>query len=169
MHEHEADIDISFGVVTISTSRWKKYGYVRGVDRIPQDDESGRFLVDELKAVDYMLIPDEKLSIAEGVLSMLKHVDAVVTTGGTGISPRDVTIEAVKPLVEKELEGFGEIFRYLSYKEVGDRAMLTRVFAGVLDGKAVFCLPGSLNAVKLGVKLIKSQIRHIITHARGLK
>jgi len=162
---HEID-DVRFGVITISTSRWKRYGYVRGVDCIPMDDESGRFLVDELNARDYMLIPDDRLTIVESVLSMLKDVDVLVTTGGTGISPEDLTIEAVKPLVDREIEGFGEIFRWLSYQDVGERAILTRTFAGVIDEKVVFCLPGSLNAVKLGVKIIKSQVKHILIHLR---
>ncbi|RLI84011.1 MAG: molybdenum cofactor biosynthesis protein [Archaeoglobales archaeon] len=162
---HEID-DVRFGVITISTSRWKRYGYVRGVDFIPMDDESGRFLVDELNARDYMLIPDDILTIVESVLSMLKDVDVLVTTGGTGISPEDLTIEAVKPLVDREIEGFGEIFRWLSYQDVGERAILTRTFAGVIDEKVVFCLPGSLNAVKLGVKIIKSQVKHILIHLR---
>ena len=169
MFEHEADIGVTFGVVTISTTRWEKHGHLKGVSSIPEDDRSGKFLVEELKAKDYALVPDDRVIIAKTVLDFLERVDVVVTTGGTGVSPKDVTIEAVKPLVEKELEGFGELFRYLSYKEIGERVILTRVFAGVLNGKAVFCLPGSLNAVKLGVKLVKSQARHVISHARGLR
>jgi len=163
---HEVEFEISFGVITISTSRFEKHGLLK---EPPSDDESGRFLVKEFNAKAYMLIPDSVMEIRRAVLDMLREVDVVITTGGTGLNPKDVTIEAVKPLIEKEIEGFGEIFRYLSYQEIGDRAMLTRAFAGVVKGKAVFCLPGSLNAVKLGAKLIKSQVRHILTHARGLK
>ncbi len=163
---HEVDLKIDYGVVTISTSRFERYGFV---DSPPKDDISGRFLCDEFKAKVYRLIPDDVLEIRRTVLNVLKDVDVIITTGGTGLNPKDVTIEAIKPIVEKEIEGFGEIFRYLSYKEIGERAMLTRAFAGILNGKAVFCLPGSLNAVKLGARLIKSQIKHILTHARGLK
>jgi molybdenum cofactor biosynthesis protein B len=163
---HEVEFEISFGVITISTSRFERHGLL---NEPPSDDESGRFLVKEFNAKAYMLIPDSVMEIRRAVLDMLREVDVVITTGGTGLNPKDVTIEAVKPLIDKEIEGFGEIFRYLSYQEIGDRAMLTRAFAGVVKGKAVFCLPGSLNAVKLGAKLIKSQVRHILTHARGLK
>ncbi len=163
MHE-QADMEVSFGVITISTSRWERYGYIRGVDKIPEDDKSGKFLVEELKAIDYMLIPDDKIVIARCVLSMLKDVDVLVTTGGTGIAPKDLTIESVRPLVDKVIDGFGELFRWLSYQEIGERAMLSRAFAGVIDDKIVFCLPGSLNAVKLGVRIIKSQIGHIVAH-----
>jgi molybdenum cofactor biosynthesis protein B len=169
LHEHEADIEVSVGVVTVSTSRWKKYGDLAGIDKIPDDDESGKILAEELGGIDYRLVPDDKTAIASAVLDMLNRVDVVVTTGGTGISPKDVTIEAVKPMVEKELEGFGEIFRFLSYNEIGESAVITRAFAGILNGKAVFCLPGSKNAVRLGVRIIKPLLRHIISHARGLK
>lgn len=163
---HEVDFEIAYGVITVSTSRFEKYGFV---DNPPMDDESGKFLVDEFKAKIYRLIPDDVLEIRRTVLDVLRNVDVVITTGGTGLNPRDVTIEAIKPLIEKEIEGFGEIFRYLSYREIGERAMLTRAFAGISRGKAIFCLPGSLNAVKLGSNLIKSQIKHILTHARGLR
>jgi len=103
------------------------------------------------------------------VLDMINRVDVVITTGGTGISPKDVTIEAVKSIVDKELEGFGEIFRYLSYKEIGESAIITRAFAGVLNGRVIFCLPGSSKAVELGVKIIKPVLRHVVSHARGLR
>ncbi len=166
MHEHEVEFDISFGVITVSTSRFERHGSIKEPTK---DDESGKYLVEEFNAKTYMLIPDDVIEIRRAVLDMLREVDVVITTGGTGLNPKDVTIEAVKPLIEKEIEGFGEIFRFLSYQEIGDRAMLTRAFAGIVNGKAVFCLPGSLNAVKLGAKLIKSQVRHILTHARGLR
>ncbi len=163
---HEVDMVIEYGVLTVSTSRFERYGRV---SEPPEDDESGRYLVEEFKAKRYSLIPDDIFEIRGAVLDTLRDVDVVITTGGTGLNPKDVTIEAVRALIEKEIEGFGELFRYLSFKEIGERAMVTRAFAGVLSGKAVFCLPGSLNAVKLGASLIKSQIRHILTHARGLR
>lgn len=166
MREHEIDLDIDYCIVTVSTSRFEKHGFS---DKPPEDDESGKYLVKFFDAKLYRLVPDDVVVIRREVLSALSSVDVVVTTGGTGLNPRDVTIEAVRPLVEKEIEGFGELFRYLSYKEIGERAMLTRAFAGILNGKAIFCLPGSLNAVKLGASLIKSQIKHILTHARGYR
>ncbi len=169
MEEHEAEVDISFGVITISSSRYERYGRLKGVENIPDDDESGRILVEELNAKRYILVPDDKTEIISATFDMLRDVDVVVTTGGTGLSPMDVTIEALKPLVEKEIEGFGEIFRFLSYREIGERAILTRAFAGVLNNKVIFCLPGSKNAVKTGLRIIKSQIRHIISHVRGIK
>jgi len=95
--------------------------------------------------------------------------DVVVTTGGTGITRRDVTIESIKPLFDKELS-FGEMFRVKSYEEVGYAAVLTRATAGVIRGQErsviVFSLPGSVNAVKTGLEIIKSEVYHILKHAR---
>jgi len=168
-HEHEADIDVKVGAITVSTSRWKKYGSVSGIENIPPDDTSGKIIVNELNCIEYKLVPDDKNRIICAVLDMLNRLDVVVTTGGTGISPKDVTIEAIKSIVDKELEGFGEIFRYLSYKEIGESAIITRAFAGVLNGRVIFCLPGSSKAVELGVKIIKPVLKHVVSHARGLK
>ncbi len=166
---HEEDVDVKVGVITVSTSRWKKFGDVSGVENIPDEDESGKIIAEQLNCVDYRLVPDDRSKIISAILDMMKKVDVIVTTGGTGISPDDVTIEAVKMVVEKEMEGFGEIFRLLSYNEIGEAAMLTRAFAGVSRNKVIFCLPGSKKAVELGIKLIKPQLKHIVTHAKGLK
>ena len=91
-------------------------------------------------------------------------IDVIITTGGTGIAQRDVTIEAVKPLLTKEIEGFGELFRYLSYVEdVGTRALLSRAVAGTVNNKLIFSIPGSTGAVKLALeKLIKPELNHLI-------
>ncbi len=170
MHEHEADVEVRVGVVTVSTSRWSKFGYVTGVENIPEDDESGRLLAKELNCVEYRLIPDDKSKIISTIMDLIhRDIDVIITTGGTGISPKDVTIEAVRMLVEKEIEGFGEIFRMLSYEEIGESAILTRTFAGVSRGKIIFCLPGSKKAVELGIKLIKPLLRHAVSHAKGLR
>ena len=169
MHEHEADIDVRVGAVTISTSRWRKFGDIAGVENVPEEDESGKLVVGELNCVDYRLIPDDRSKIISTLMDMMHHVDVIVTIGGTGISPKDVTIEAVRMLVEKEMDGFGEIFRMLSYEEIGVSAILTRAFAGVAQGKVIFCLPGSKGAVKLGLKLIKPLLKHAVSHARGLR
>jgi molybdenum cofactor biosynthesis protein B len=97
----------------------------------------------------------------------LQSVDAIITCGGTGISPRDVTIESVKPLFEKELDGFGEIFRRLSFDEIGSAAVLTRATAGVSNGKVIFCIPGSPQAASVCLKrLISPEASHILKHTR---
>ncbi len=170
MHEHEADVEVRVGVVTISTSRWDKFGELRGVDKIPEEDESGKLIAKELNCIEYRLIPDDRSKIVSTLMELIHgDVDVIITTGGTGISPRDRTIEAVKMIVEKEMEGFGEIFRMLSYQEVGVSAILTRAFAGVSHGKVIFCLPGSKKAVELGLKLIKPLLKHAVSHAKGLR
>ncbi|MDI9645321.1 MAG: MogA/MoaB family molybdenum cofactor biosynthesis protein [Archaeoglobales archaeon] len=169
MEEHKKAIEFKIGVITVSTSRFKKYGRVRGIKNIPNDDESGRLLLENLPNVcEYLLVPDSIEEIRRAVYEILDDVDALVLTGGTGISPKDVTIEAIEPIVDKKIDGFGEIFRTLSYNEIGVDAILSRAFAGVMAQKIVFCLPGSKKAVKLGTEIIKKTIVHLISHAKGL-
>lgn len=170
---HVANLDIAVSVITISTSKWQKYGDISIEELKKTDDESGKVLIDMLKEkfriASYKLVPDDIEKIRTAVKECLNIGDAVITTGGTGITPKDVTIEAVEPLIEKKLDGFGEIFRMLSYHQVGSAAILTRAIAGIKNGKAIFCLPGSPKAVKLGAELISDSLRHIISHARGLR
>ena len=171
---HEADISISIGIITVSTSRWQRYGDVEGLHALDIiDDESGKTLRDELskfyRVDDYALVPDDEGKIVDKVLEMLERCEAVILTGGTGLSPRDITIEAVTPLFKKEIPGFGELFRRLSYDEIGYNSILTRAAAGIVEDKVVFCLPGSKNAVKTALPIIVSTLRHIVSHARGLK
>ncbi|MFO3720002.1 molybdenum cofactor biosynthesis protein B [Staphylococcus felis] len=113
----------------------------------------------------YRIVKDDQVEIQTVLEEWLaKDIDVVITTGGTGIAPRDVTIEVVKPLLTKEIEGFGELFRYLSYVEdVGTRALLSRAVGGTIDRKLIFCLPGSTGAVKLGLnKLILPELNHLV-------
>jgi molybdenum cofactor biosynthesis protein B len=170
--EHEADVEVCAGIITVSTSRFNKYGSARGLEKLEEiDDPSGKEIAEALKCKveDYVLVPDEKAEIVKALVSMLPRVDAVILTGGTGLNPLDVTIEAVEPLFEKRIDGFGEIFRYLSYKEVGTAAILSRATAGIIEGRAVFCLPGSRKAVRLAVELINDLLKHAISHVRGLR
>src|SRR3712207_5310464 len=95
--------------------------------------------------------------------TLFRSVDAVITTGGTGISARDTTYEVVDRMLEKRLDGFGEIFRMLSYEEIGAAAVLSRAVAGAVGTKLVACLPGSRNAVRLAVeKLLVPEISHLV-------
>jgi molybdenum cofactor biosynthesis protein B len=92
-----------------------------------------------------------------------KELDALIFNGGTGIAPRDTTYDAIAGLLEKTLPGFGELFRFLSYQEIGSRAIATRAVAGVYQQKLIFCLPGSSNAVKLGLtQLILPELVHLV-------
>lgn len=167
---HERDVDFKVAVITVSTSRYEKYGELRGVDKISSDDESGKLICESLErnVVDYFLIPDDVVKIQKSVFEALSKADVCILTGGTGLSPADVTIEAVEPLLTKKIDGFGEIFRMLSYNEVGYAAILSRAMAGLVKDKVVFCLPGSKKAVRLGLEIIKGSLKHILSHAKGL-
>jgi molybdenum cofactor biosynthesis protein B len=113
----------------------------------------------------YKIVKDEPQAINSQIEQWLKSdVDVIITTGGTGISPRDITIETIRPLFTKEIEGFGELFRYLSYTEdVGTKALLSRAIAGTVNDKLIFCLPGSSGAVTLALnKLIKPELNHLV-------
>ncbi|AVQ35485.1 MogA/MoaB family molybdenum cofactor biosynthesis protein [Staphylococcus kloosii] len=119
----------------------------------------------EVRDEAYKIVKDEPQAIKSQIEEWLKSdVDVIITTGGTGISPRDITIETVRPLFTKEIEGFGELFRYLSYTEdVGTKALLSRAIAGTVKDKLIFCLPGSSGAVKLALnKLIKPELNHLV-------
>jgi molybdenum cofactor biosynthesis protein B len=170
VHKEKSPKKLGFAIVTISTSR-----YQEAKARRHMSDESGDLIAEILHGhghavVSRELITDDKTMIKETVAKALKssRIDAVITSGGTGITPSDVTIEAIEPLLEKILPGFGEIFRWLSFESIGSAAVMTRAIAGVVGGKAIFCLPGSPQAVKLCLeKLILPEAGHIILHAHG--
>lgn len=138
--------------------------------RTSADDHSGRALVEELAAfthVRHVIVPDEPEKILEIVRHVLEtdEADAVVLSGGTGIGPRDRTIEAIESLFDKRLDGFGETFRRLSWDQVGPRALLSRATAGTIGTRVVFALPGSEKAVRLGAREL---IAPILGHAVDL-
>lgn len=113
----------------------------------------------------YDVLPDDERAVRRRVREAT--ADAVIVTGGTGLTPDDVTVEAVRPLYDREIPGFGEYFRRLSHEEVGTRAMLTRATAGVVDGTAVYLLPGNPDAVALGVdRAVLPEIEHVVALAR---
>lgn len=133
-------------------------------------DKSGQRAIDLLTAAGHAverreIVADDRAAIATLVRAGVADpaIDAVVLTGGTGVAPRDVTYEAVEGLLEKPLHGFGELFRSLSYAEIGSAAMLSRAIGGVVGRTVVFALPGSTKAVELGVtKLIAPELGHVV-------
>ena len=142
--------------------------------RTPETDTGGD-TIDELmrgaghEVVERDIVGDDAARIRTELLDLLARsdVDAVITTGGTGISARDTTYEVVDRMLEKRLDGFGEIFRMLSYEEVGAAAVLSRAVAGAVGDKLVACLPGSRNAVRLAVeKLLVPEIAHVVFELR---
>ncbi len=156
-HHHDAE-SVSVAVVTVSSSRTM------------DADPSGDFIVSALEEAGHdvvvrELIADDFDGVQGAVDRLIRRddTDAVVTTGGTGVTPDDVTPEAVDDLLGKELPGFGELFRSLSYEEVGTRTVGSRAMAGVANGALVCCLPGSENAVRLGVEeIILPEIGHLV-------
>lgn len=168
-HKSRAPTSIGFALIIVSTSRFEMVMRKEAVE-----DPSGDIAVGLLRGVGYSVVSREIVSddgemIRAGLGRALENpsVDVVVTCGGTGITPTDVTIETVEPLLEKMLPGFGEVFRGISYSRIGSPAILTRAIAGLIRGKAVFCLPGSPQAVELALKeLIIPEVGHIVKHAR---
>ena len=158
VHEHKARAParVTCGVITISDSRTEA------------TDESGALARKLLAAaghevLHYAVVKDEGPEILAAVDRAVADCDAVITNGGTGLGPRDVTIETLAPKWEKVLPGFGEFFRTLSRQEIGGAAMLSRAVAGTYRGKLVFCLPGSPEAVELAVRmLIIPELGHAI-------
>jgi len=133
-------------------------------------DRSGQMiqqlLTDHEYTVDaYTILKDEPASIITHVnqLCQRQEIQALILNGGTGIAPRDTTYDAISGLLEKTLPGFGEVFRWLSYQEIGSRAIASRAIAGTYQGKLIFSLPGSSNAVTLAMqKLILPELQHLI-------
>jgi len=158
-HDHHAeDLEtVSAAILTVSSTR------------TIEEDASGNAIVEVLEREGHEiatreLVNDDYDGVQSAVDSLVNRgdVDAVVTTGGTGVSPDDVTPEAVRPLFEKQLPGFGETFRALSREEIGTRAIATRALAGIADGVPVFCLPGSEAGARLGTEaVIEPEVGHL--------
>lgn len=161
-HRRRAPDRLGFAVVTVSDSR-------------TEADDAGGAAIRRLaeaaghRVAAYQIIPDGLVPVRAVLTDLLAEpeVDAVVLTGGTGVSPRDLTPEAVEPLLERSIDGFGELFRRLSWDQVGAAAMLSRAGAGIAHGKAVFYLPGSPAAVELAMReLILPEAGHLVSQAR---
>lgn len=157
-HVHHRDGDaLTFAVLTVTSTRTEG------------DDESGRVARELIEdaghdVVEYDTIPDDGQRIVERVSDL--HTDAVVTTGGTGITPDDVTVDSLRELFTKEIPGFGEYFRRLSHEQVGTPAMLSRATAGVYLGTVVYALPGNPDAVELGVEeAVLPEVEHAVALA----
>lgn len=169
LHKASAPKSLGIFIVTCSTSK-----FFQMKEGQKPDDASGDII--ERLAVNTghqiegrKLISDSKTMIRKTAKQALssRKVDALIITGGTGLSPRDVTIDSIAPLVDKEIPGFGELFRKLSFDSIGSPAMLSRAAAGLARGKAVFCLPGSPDAVQTAMeKLILPELGHVLRVAR---
>ncbi|MGC9444446.1 MAG: MogA/MoaB family molybdenum cofactor biosynthesis protein [Candidatus Methanospirareceae archaeon] len=168
-HKRNVQQRYNCAILTISTSKyWKR---ARGENNI--DDRSGESAQELARqfghvVVYYEVVSDDAALIGAGIASALRSdADFIITTGGTGLTTHDITIEVVVNLLEKEITGFGELFRRKSYEEIGTAAVLSRALAGVVAQKVIFCLPGSPNAVELALReIIMPEIAHILKHVR---
>lgn len=165
LHKKHTPQDIKCGVITLSDSRSnRKDG--------KNSDASGKYIINLLKEknyqiVQYEIIPDEKEELISTIKEMNdKNCDVIFTNGGTGLESKDITIETVKTLYEKEINGFGEIFRAKSYEELGSGALLSRASAGIYNKTIIFSMPGSPNAVKTAMSIIIDEIGHLVKHAQ---
>ncbi|TWU30228.1 MogA/MoaB family molybdenum cofactor biosynthesis protein [Bythopirellula polymerisocia] len=161
-HRQSAPSAVRCAVLTVSDTRTLA------------NDTSGQLIGEGLQGaghqvIERVLLPDEPTAIAECVakLAARDDIEAVLVTGGTGIAERDQTPEAIGPLLTKELPGYGELLRALSYQEIGAAAMLSRACGGLIEGTLVLTMPGSSAAVRLAMdKLILPELGHLVKHAR---
>ena len=153
---------LGFAALTVSDSR-------TAADDASGDEIERLAVAAGHELVERRIVPDEIVEIraAAGELLRRDGVDVLVLSGGTGFSPRDLTLEAAAPLLERRIDGFGELFRMLSFGEIGAAAMLSRAAAGIIGGRAVFVLPGSPQAVALAMeRLILPEAGHLLGQAR---
>jgi molybdopterin adenylyltransferase len=166
-HKKHAEISVCVAIITLSTSRAQK------TDLSP--DKSGDIIQQLLedhghKVIVRKLLPDNRALLRAAIRQLIKNksVQAIITTGGTGLTPTDVTIEAIKDMLDKELPGFNALFMYLSYSQVKSAAMLSRALAGTIKGRILFCLPGSPRACQLATEsLIVPELGHILHMLSG--
>ncbi|MDD2666304.1 MAG: molybdenum cofactor biosynthesis protein MoaB [Methanocellales archaeon] len=156
--EHKSHVrSVRCAVLTFSDSRTE------------ESDDSGKLIKELLvksghEIVAYQVMKDDLKAIQKAVQDLIdSDVQVIITNGGTGISKKDVTIEAISELLDKKLDGFGDIFRFLSYEHMGSAAMMSRAIAGTIKNKIVICMPGSVDAVELGMKkLILPELGHMV-------
>jgi molybdenum cofactor biosynthesis protein B len=168
-HKAGAPRQVGVYVITCSTSRYAELETGKKTDDISGDIIEQLILKAGHRLEGRKLVPDSRSKIQRAARTALAsgQVDALIITGGTGLSPRDVTIESISQFYEKEISGFGELFRKVSFEKIGSAAMLTRATAGLAKGKAIFCLPGSPDAVQTALEtLILPELSHIIKVSR---
>ncbi len=167
-HRDQSRGSLSFHIVTVSSTRFKMES-----EGFEYNDESGDLAAHIIQDAGHKietrkLLPDSKSKIRGAVRDFLgSDAGAIVFIGGTGVSHSDVTVESVVPFFEKELTGFGELLRNISYQKIGSAAMLTRATAGMANGKLIVCLPGSPGAVETALQNFISEFPHIVSVAGG--
>jgi len=165
-HKKKGPEIVNIALVIVSTSRFQEQqeGLETTDKTIPlvRDILSGN---QSISLIENEIVPDNSFKIKEILNKFMEDtsIHAIIFSGGTGLTPKDITYETIQPLLEKEITGFGELFRTLSYKEIGAAAMLSRATGGNIKDKAVFLLPGSPKAVKLALnELLIPELRHVV-------
>jgi molybdenum cofactor biosynthesis protein B len=170
LHKESSPKSVGIYIVTCSTSKFKQIQAKQ-----QPSDESGDTIEHLAKNNGHLIIGRKLISDSKPMIRKITRealsnpgVDALIITGGTGLSTTDVTLESISPILDREVPGFGELFRKISFDEIGSSAMLSRAFAGMVGGRAIFCLPGSPNAVQTAMeKLILPELGHLVGLARG--
>ena len=160
-HKKQAPKSVNCSVVIISDTRTE------------QNDESGKIIMQALKrnghkVLSYCILKNDADSIRKKLNELLdeESLQVIITSGGTGISHLDITVEIISPTFEKKIDGFGELFRFLTYQEIGTASIMSRAVAGVVGEKVILCLPGSLGGVTLAMdKVILPEIGHMVREA----
>jgi molybdopterin adenylyltransferase len=162
-HEHKKLDNKNIGCAVLVTSD----------SRTEETDESGKLIKQRLldkghQVVYYCILKNDATMLKHKINELVKQdaVQVIITSGGTGLSHKDVTIDTIQPMLEKKLDGFGELFRQLTYQELGTASIMSRAAAGVINGKIIICFPGSLGAATLAMdKIILSEIGHLVREA----
>jgi len=160
-HKDKAPKRVNCAVVTISNTRTE------------HDDESGHLILQSLEknghqVMSYSILKNDANSIREKLNELLAEasLQVIITSGGTGASRSDITVETIDPVLEKKLDGFGELFRSLTYRELGTGSIMSRATAGVARGKVILCLPGSVGAARLAMEqIILPELGHLVREA----
>lgn len=159
-HKKLSSDDIVCGIITLSDTITTN-----------KEDLSGQYLANEIskryKLKSKIIIRDEKKELIENIENMItNNIDVILTTGGTGLDSRDITVETIESIFDKKIEGFGEIFRHQSFLEIGSGALISRATAGVYKKTVIFSMPGSPNAVKTASNIIIDELPHLVFHAQ---
>ena len=162
-HEHKTHENKTVGCAVLVTSD----------SRTEETDESGKLIKQRLldkghKVVYYTILKNDAAVLKNKIIELIKQeeVQVIITSGGTGLSHKDVTVDTVQSMLEKQLDGFGELFRQLTYQELGTASIMSRATAGIINGKVIICFPGSLGAVTLAMdKIILPEIGHLVREA----
>jgi len=167
-HRRHAKRRLKVVIVTVSTSR-----YAKKKEGGPFTDEAGDVAAMEVTGAGHLvskrvLVSDDRSMIRRETKAFLSGgEDVLLFAGGTGLSPRDITVESVRPFFDKELEGFGELIRRIGYDDVGAAAAMTRATAGVAKGKLIACMPGSPRGVRTAMRAFVGEFPHMVFIARG--